>query len=313
MTPQSRRIRRVIDVLIVALMIGIGIRYLAPAPVAEPVIIREPVVQTVETGITPISLYDRAVELRKADNYEGALAVLNVAISEADEPNAWMLGERVWLLNSLERYDEAIVAHEAMIEVVPLNAWRANNYCYSHSSLNNFERAWDVCSEAAALDANNHYARQHLCYIGSYYEHYQVAIDYCTAWIAEEPSDPYPYNNRGRAHLMLGNYAQAIEDITRSIEMENDHPHMTYTNRALAYMGSGEWDLAYADLETAFATDTPYPELDLANAYRIEHLAVTENFDLMWALPAYCSYIENSWITPDEAIFERVDQLGGCE
>lgn len=312
MPPQnrSRIVRRVIDALIVVVILGIAVRYLTPAT-TPPERHYELAVQPVETGITVDALYQEAINLRDDEQYEGALALLDFAIAEADTPDAWMLGERVWLLNTLERYEEAITEHEALIEIFPLTEWRANNYCYSHSRLNLFAAGWEACNTALAVDGDNYFAETHLCYIGSYSGDHELAVEYCDAWIAEEPDDPYPYNNRGRAHLLLGAYDQALADINRSIALENDHPHMTHTNRALVYLALGDTGAAYDDLQVALDADPTYPDvyLGLAQYHELLH---DRGWDDDGILENYCSYLDLSWQTPDETILERVDALGGC-
>lgn len=62
------------------------------------------------------------------------------------------------------------------------------------------------------------------------------------------------FNNRGNAHLALGDYDLAISDYNDALRLDPDDPD-TYYNRGSAYLDRGEYDLAIADFDETLRLD----------------------------------------------------------
>ena len=95
--------------------------------------------------------------------------------------------------------------------------------------------------------------------------------DSLTLWDAElqRYSIPGAYNNRGNAHLLLGQYQQAIEDFNKALE-ENRDLAKVYNNRGLAYEKLGKYQLAINDFSAFIRKNNrePIVYLNRGNVYR---------------------------------------------
>ncbi len=69
-----------------------------------------------------------------------------------------------------------------------------------------------------------------------------------------DPDNAWAYNDRGRAHAEIGEYAKAIADYDRAIAIDPNNA-MAYHNRGYAYSEMGERDKAIADYDRAIAID----------------------------------------------------------
>jgi len=67
------------------------------------------------------------------------------------------------------------------------------------------------------------------------------------------------HNNRGNVHTGTGNFRQAIEDYTRSIEIKPDYAE-AYINRGAAYNGLEHYNHAVADFSRAIQIKPDYAE-----------------------------------------------------
>jgi Flp pilus assembly protein TadD len=61
--------------------------------------------------------------------------------------------------------------------------------------------------------------------------------------VRKHPDDSRAYSGRGRARLSQNNHAGAVEDFTKAISLQ-PQDSSAFHNRALAYQGLGEMDLA---------------------------------------------------------------------
>ena len=83
--------------------------------------------------------------------------------------------------------------------------------------------------------------------------HIDRSIDDCSKAIEIDPKESSAYTNRGAAYHVKYEFARAIADYTKSIEI---HPSATrYYNRGLAYEKKGDKDLAIADFRSALGID----------------------------------------------------------
>ena len=63
-----------------------------------------------------------------------------------------------------------------------------------------------------------------------------------------KPDYAEAYDGRGNAHLNQGQYAAAISDFDKALELNADSPE-TYRSRAEAHYDAKEYDAAWADVQ----------------------------------------------------------------
>ena len=66
----------------------------------------------------------------------------------------------------------------------------------------------------------------------------------------EEPTDATGFVDRGNRYSRNGVYGKAIEDYTKALELDQDHPE-AYYNRGCSWYEVGRYDDAIADLTRA--------------------------------------------------------------
>ncbi len=76
--------------------------------------------------------------------------------------------------------------------------------------------------------------------------------------IEKNPEDPSAYNMRGTAHGDARNYAKAIADFTKAVEIDPSY-FQAFANRALIYVRLKQFDKALADFDHALTLSTEYP------------------------------------------------------
>jgi len=97
---------------------------------------------------------------------------------------------------------------------------------------------------------------------------YGQAIEDLSRAIEIKPSHVKAYYNRGVAYNRLGNYRQAIEDLNKAIESKPSHAE-AYNNRGNAYSGLGNYRQAIEDYNKAIENNPAYAEAynNRASAY----------------------------------------------
>ncbi len=113
---------------------------------------------------------------------------------------------------------------------------------------------------------------------------YQQAIeDYTRSLEIGGYYEAFAHNNRGLAYTNLGEYDLAIADFTAAIERDNAY-YQAYQNRAWAYHWAGEHRLAIADAETALQIQPNEPFsyfiIALANEALENYQEALANYDL---------------------------------
>jgi Flp pilus assembly protein TadD len=89
------------------------------------------------------------------------------------------------------------------------------------------------------------------CYEYGQRKEYDNQISACTDAIKSGRAKPHiAYNNRGNAYQSKGQYAQAIADFNKAIEL-NSKDDGAYTNRGVAYSKKGQDNQALADYNKA--------------------------------------------------------------
>jgi tetratricopeptide (TPR) repeat protein len=302
---------RIIEILIVIVAFAVVIDFFAPdtpqATIsAEPVIVIPATNNQPTNAIEAEDLFEQSSTLLSQEDYEGALALVNMAIEIAPNPLDRYYWQQAWLLGQVRQHEAAIDVYRTLLEKGSNRAYALGGLCYNYGSLSDFDAATDYCEAAGEYGSHSQFSQDAMCYIHGFTGHYELAVEECTDWI-ENNRHPYAYNNRSHAHLMLGNYWRTIQDATQSIERNTDRPEMPYTNRGLAQIALGQYTEGYADLMIAYGVDPTYPDIYLGLGQY--HFAMGNTGD---ALENYCRYINMAWVTPSATILAQVETLGGC-
>jgi tetratricopeptide (TPR) repeat protein len=76
-----------------------------------------------------------------------------------------------------------------------------------------------------------------------------------SAWY---PGDANLLGLQGYSHRKMGQYAQAVDDMSRAISLDSTKP-VRYANRAYAYLALKNYTAALADADAGIALDATYP------------------------------------------------------
>jgi tetratricopeptide (TPR) repeat protein len=301
---------RIIESLIVVVALALTINFFmpeAPTPAttyAEPIVV---IPQTANTNtVAAETLFEEALALIDNEDYEGALALVNLAIETDDAPSERYYWKQAWLLGQVRQHEAAITAYQTLLATGRNQAYALGGLCFNHGSLSNFAEATEYCEAVGDYSSHEQYSNDTMCYIHGFTGQYELALEECNNWIAKH-AHPYAYNNRSRANLMLGNYEQTIRDATQAIYMNTDRPEMPYTNRGLARIALGQYSEGYADLMVAYGVDSTYPDIYLGLANY--HYRMGSRDD---ALANYCRYMSMAWVTPSDTVLAHIQTLGGC-
>jgi len=240
------------------------------------------------------------------DNVIGGLALLDVTIQQG-QPSARVYGARAAAYARIGDYDNAVTDYRQAVVLAPDNADFQFGLCFVEVTMGNYQDAISPCSSAIQLNPTNLLAWNNRCYIRAYHlGDYEGAISDCTQTIAINSVHPYAYNNRARAYLMTGAYQQAINDATRSLQLENSYSHLPLTNRGTAYLALGQAQPAFNDYQAAINANPNYDEVyaRLGEYYRWQNQPTL-------ARDAYCQYLSMT-DTPIQLIVDRANELGGC-
>jgi tetratricopeptide (TPR) repeat protein len=297
---------RIIEMLIVIVAIGLTVNFFMPDTSVPSAYIEPIVIIPDNDNIEAEALFDEAMTLMGAGDYEGALALVNMAIEIDDAPPSRYYWKQAWLLGQVRHHEAAIDAYLVLLETGENPAYALGGLCFNYGSLSNFVDATHYCEAAGDYDTHAQYSQDSMCYIHGFTGQYELAVEECTNWINYE-EHAYAYNNRSHAYLMLEQYENAIADATYSILMGTDRPEMPYTNRGLAKMALGQYSEGYADLMVAYGADATYPDIYLGLGMYYDKMGYE-----MDALINYCNYVSMAWVTPAESVFDRISELGGC-
>lgn len=118
----------------------------------------------------------------------------------------------------------------------------------------------------------------------------EEAIEDLSRSIQIDDTDPESYNRRGACRMMLGKYHQALSDFDEAISINGEIARY-YANRGLCYMEIDDNCRAIADLDKAISLDTNH-ELEDIYFFRGETHSRLGNYRL--ALKDYEQEIENN-------------------
>jgi tetratricopeptide (TPR) repeat protein len=98
-----------------------------------------------------------------------------------------------------------------------------------------------------------------LCGLGQRQEDYDTAVAAFTGCILSRPDDANAYSCRAEAYMLLGNYAEAVADYSRAIELDTMEANaLILNNRGEAFRKLGELDRAFADYSDAIKLDPKF-------------------------------------------------------
>lgn len=103
---------------------------------------------------------------------------------------------------------------------------------------------------------NRNSVRYRLAWRGQDYVHrgmHDTAHEHFRRYLASNPDFDFAWRYLGDLHMVMHNYAAAVQSYTRAIEASN-HPFGLYARRARAYWALGQVDLAIADFSTEIGT-----------------------------------------------------------
>jgi tetratricopeptide (TPR) repeat protein len=172
------------------------------------------------------AINNEAVKMMNNENYKDALALLDPLVTNYPSVTAYRYNRAVTFFN-LKQYREAIRDYKVLMEASPESeyAFQIGN-AYDH--IDSLSTATTYYSKAIDIDQDN----------------------YMT------------YFKRGTVYLKQSLFAKAIDDFTRSFELNPAH-HNSLHNRAIALYHSKKQELACEDWCKA---------VELGNPYSMEHL-----------------------------------------
>jgi tetratricopeptide (TPR) repeat protein len=290
--------------LLVAVIVIIRAIMFAP----NPVVYEQPLdTQTLLVTMTDTTLLTHAQDRLKQGDVDGSIAILDVAIEIAPAPSDEMFATRALAYSRMSQFAEAVRDYQAAISYNPNNPMYHTGLCYNSALIRDYTLAVPACDTAITLQPDNWIVWNDRCYLRAYYTGaLDDAINDCTQSLVLNPTHPYPYNNRARAFLLRGNYAEAIVDATHSIDLGNRYPALPYTTRGTAYAALGNFGQAMVEYQAALAVDPTYPELllRLGEWYRYQNQGEQ-------ARQAYCRYVEHDRY-PIQYAIDQAQALGGC-
>jgi len=110
------------------------------------------------------------------------------------------------------------------------------------------------------------------CYAFLAFQRNKIWENELTLWndaLQKSPGKVRPYNNRGTAYFVLGQYAKAISDYNKALAL-NPRFEEALANRGLVYYRQGKIAQAFSEYDKAIAINPNYPEAYYNRAYAYE-------------------------------------------
>jgi len=114
------------------------------------------------------------------------------------------------------------------------------------------------------------------------YQRNKVWRDEVSLWkdvVQKSSQKARPYNNLGNAYIMQGDFAQAMVDFNKAIEL-NPNFGFAYCNRAASYLRQGDFNHAIDDYNKAINNDPEYTRAYWGRATTYYDL---RKYDKAWA------------------------------
>ena len=145
------------------------------------------------------------------------------------------------------RFDYAIQCFEKALEIhEDAEVYEHLSSCYSR--LGRLKNSWDTLTNWKNFEPKNPRPLSFLANIAFIQEDYQSTYNLCEQAIALDPENPYLYYLSGRAFQGLKQYKDAIEHLTKAIEMQENYTD-AYISRAHAYYSENKIDKAKEDID----------------------------------------------------------------
>ncbi len=192
------------------------------------------------------------------EDYEGSIAdfTKSLEISPSYQGYLW----RGFVLAEVKRYKEAIADYDLAIDMNPKGRSAFENRGGAYYEIGDFQRALSDANTAINLDSS----RCHVYFLrgrvnfaigerGKAIEDLSKAISLCS----EDSLVWSMLNWRGFVYANMGDYAKAIADYNKALNLNPDSVDVYY-NRGLAYNKTGKYDLAIKDFSRVLDIDPNY-------------------------------------------------------
>lgn len=296
---------RVLEVLIVIVAVVLSLHWFV-SPLSEQ--LQHLISTRQQTAADAVDLYQRATLLHREGDHPGAIALLNYAIELSDRPTGAMYALRGQAAEHIGRVSMALQDYRQALTLTPGQPELYQRMCNLHLMRGEYVSAEQACSDGLQVAPNNFEMLNIRCYVRTYItDNHAGAIQDCNQALQQQPNHPYPYNNRAHAHLAQNNFGKALDDATQSINLGNPMPYMPYTTRGDVHLALSNPGAAYEDFRAALDASSDYVPALLGMARTYEQAGQPDA-----AQTFYCRYI-NASESPDMAVQQRVQQMGGCE
>jgi tetratricopeptide (TPR) repeat protein len=122
-------------------------------------------------------------------------------------------------------------------------------------------------------------------------------LDITNRWIRDNPKSPHPYFSRHHAWLKLGEPRRALDDLDRSIALENEPDALSFLARGQVHRQLGEYDKALMDFDRGEALDPKKWERDIVFGLLFQADAHARLGNEVAAL-SYCARLPADFWTP---------------
>ena len=191
------------------------------------------------------------IQLREEGDFEEALVAFERAILLVPENGSARVNQG-FVLNELGRHEEALGALDRAVALAPDNGAAHNNRGSALNDLGRHEEALGALDRAVELLPDNgvaHSNRGHALNELGRHEEALAALDRAVELL---PDNGGTHSNRGDTLNALGRHEEALSALDRAEELGLDHPAPRY-HRAAAYIGLGRYEEAVPQAAEALA------------------------------------------------------------
>ena len=187
-----------------------------------------------------IALFETHQLAMSLDAYKKAIAI--IPQFAAAHNNAGIV------LVKMKRPEEALGFYQTAISIKPEDAEVYNNYGSALQELKRYDQAIEMFDRALALRSNYSEAFNNKGNALSEMGRLDEALVCFNAALNCDPNHAGAYNGRGLLNWRFCNWASAISDLDRSVEIE-PHSAQFIFNRSTAYLGSGRFWEGWRDYD----------------------------------------------------------------